>query len=443
MHGDEALHLPYLHADGALLLVLQAAHGGSGVVDGVAEQAVDLRLVHKAQQGAVCHAVERDALAAAGEALFTEDDVERAVAGIDGGVVEGDGVGHFGDGRFVDEVGAADGADLLLQIVTLDVHQLHRALARLVLFAGAAQRFVHEIQLRFHPVPAQNAEQRVDDEQAAGGVVGVEQDDEVAVGGAVDDGGVDDHGEEDGKAADDEQGQTPQAQVFFFADAPGEKEVEQVVGKVVDHEGEDEAERLVDGQKMLGEHLFGVNAVDVGVEPRKQQHAVADAVAEVLHRVGDGHAEEQAERRHLEAEKAAGEGEGEQQQEDEREADGALRLPREQGGAGEAEGRRQAPAQPEEAAAAQAEGKQRFGDEQLHHEDDFVKGEITDHEGSLAQTVGERPFKGGAPRVADEQLVFADDGIVALDSADGAKIDQVTLVAAHEQRVGEQLFRTL
>ena len=114
MHGDKALHLPYLHADGALLLVLQTAHGGSGVVDGVAEQAVDLRLVHKAQQGAVCHAVERDALAAAGEALFAEDDVERAVAGIDGGVVEGDGVGHFGDGRFVDEVGAADGADLLL-----------------------------------------------------------------------------------------------------------------------------------------------------------------------------------------------------------------------------------------------------------------------------------------------------------------------------------------
>ena len=105
-----------------------------GVVDDVAEQAVQIAVVHKGEPAPVRHAGKRNAVLLAVEALFREQDVQKLVARLHLGVVDGDAFLEVGHrlGPHLLPLGRQR-AQLIADVVALDVDQVDGVPGYLVL----------------------------------------------------------------------------------------------------------------------------------------------------------------------------------------------------------------------------------------------------------------------------------------------------------------------
>ena len=165
MRGDHAARALDRHADDAAGGIFDLAHGLDGVVDGVAEEGIDIRRLHELQAAAVDDAVELDALFLTEKGLFGDEDIQRLVARLYGAVVDVDGAAELFHLVFFDVHLFAEGADHLFQVVALDVDEVDGLLRGLHLRLLQVQKVLGHARFLPHAVALQHGVQQAEDDE--------------------------------------------------------------------------------------------------------------------------------------------------------------------------------------------------------------------------------------------------------------------------------------
>ena len=372
----DGYHAPVLFdGDGDdLLVALEMLDRAHGVVDGVAEQAVHVRVLHEEEGDGVGHAGEADALRAAAQALFGEDDVQRLVARLEGRVVDGDGVGDLGEDLAVQNI-LPDRADLVLEVVAFEVDEADGLLREDVLLLLLAAEALFHVEVVLEVAHAQQLELDVHEQAGTEYVVHRQHDERVAVvrvvTGVRHDGAEHDVEQTD-EDDDGQQGQVLQVDGHVLPHPPAEDQVDREIGEEV------APQKCRKGLGVLQKGQRAARNVDGRgrVEVEEQADDVVQLEGDVLHAVAGERAEEDALPALFKAELHQRDRDGEHREEHERVVQRAVADDGDEKADPQTEEHHQPQAQQKIGLALEFEAEQRLGAQQFGHKDGAVPKEL-------------------------------------------------------------------
>ena len=265
-------------------LFFRLLHGClDGVVEQVAEHDVDIFFTHKVEQLAVRHITDADIAALAGAVVFRQRDVERGIARKREGGVVCDGALHILCRRLRKHIVTAEETDLMLEVVALDVDDLHGLFDGGIPLALLPADDAQQPQLRKQPPAEQHFKLQNQAEDAADDIIDARDDDAGQRIQIIDDEGVE-HDVEYQQEADEEKAEHGREEKLLLAEPDAERPERDTVDEEYD-------EIVPDSQKRHGKHGRKLAAVHAAVQHRRvaagkeDERNVVDLIGQVLHRI--------------------------------------------------------------------------------------------------------------------------------------------------------------